>query len=408
MTDLTGKFTALEQLMGQNHIAVMGKLDDILQAIQNGGQPGDVTLQDLLDALNLIYAGMQSLGLNQQNTNTQLAQLRGLVSVSNSLLGPLATSANSILSFMTTFDWCCQGSAIDPITPQLGTNPSTDDILRCQKAQLVVDIWVAIIDQFDLELNKIGPTTNFDVHYIYASIGALASISKPSQDECSRLSYAINQARALGLSNLGGLAFSFRAQMRDTLWNSDNASLARTNVVSMWQQPSGGQPVWDIMAYAIHNALLNDLFEDDSRNLSAGNYNGNACASIELGCISTTSIQVEATPSNGYSPRWNAVFPNTGAINSIEYAPDLFAAYNEAVIMRTGFQGGRIYYKSGRVRVVYGNEGLNTHFISLSTPNTWVEIPEGADYLILDDFEAPNTPGTGSFQVTLCIGGEEV
>jgi hypothetical protein len=402
MTNLSGKFDELETQLADYQTAMMGVLNQILSALGSSPPPTNSTLDDVVSALNLINVNIQGLALNQLNTNTQLGLIRNILSASGNTLGQLSTNTHSILQFMLTNDWCCTGSTGDPITPPLGTNPSVDEEDRCKKAQLVADVWVAIIDRFDALLNQTGPTPIQTVYTQY-DITVLGSAPKPSHSELSTLAYAINGARDAGLSNLGGLALSFKQSFRDILFSSVTAQEARQNIVS-WSMGHFNDPFTrDIMALTINNGLLNLVYADGSRELDTTGYDGFLCSEITVSCISQTSIGgVSATPSNGYSPRYQLVIPGLDVVDTIEYAPGQFASYSEPVVMVSGIAGATIYQKVGRARVVYGNAGQNTTFASISTAGSYVQIPSGADYLIIDDFMAENTPGSGPFEVTFC------
>lgn len=406
MTDLTGKFTDLKAALEGNHTETLTKLDDIIAALQPI-PPSGATLQDVIDVLEVIQTGVQG------TTNAVLSGNASLLLIRNSLgsLVTLQSTANStlaaMLNFFTTNDWCCTGPIGSPNAPPLTTTPSTDDGFRCQKAQLGADLWVEIIDLFDVLLSGVGPTTVLEVFTAYQNVMLVHSVPNPSQPELSLITYTINRAREAGLSNMGGLAFSFREELSNVLYTSTNASLARQNIIS-WSQSHFGDPFTrDIMAYTLHNALLNEIYLDSGRNLDASGYATGVCDVINTGCIATASTAVSVTPSFGHSPRQQAVFATMGPLLSVvESSPGLTVTYGEPVVMTSGFQGGRIYYKSGRVRVVYGIQGVTGFEFPLTQPGNWVEIPLDADFLILDDSMYPSTTGTGPFEATFCTAGD--
>lgn len=402
MTNLSQKFDELEAQLADYQTATAAILNSILAALGSPPTPAVATLDDVLEALNLLQVNMQGLALNQLNGNSQLALIRNTNSAMLAQLQSIANSTASTLQFMLTNDWCCTGSTGDPITPPLSTIPSINEEERCQKAQLVADVWVALIDRFDTLINQTGPSTIQQVYTQY-DINALISAPKPSHSELSTLAYAINGARDAGLSNLGGLALSFKQQFRDILFSSTTAQEARQNIISWTQQHFGDPFTRDIMGFTINNGLLNLVYLDGARELDATAYNGFLCSEITVSCFSQTSSSgIVATPDNGYANRHHVILPGMDVIDSIEYAPGLFVSYNIPVIMVSGFQGGTIYQKVGRARIVWGIAGESTNFASVSTAGSYVTIPGGAEYLIIDDFLAENTPGTGPFEVTFC------
>jgi hypothetical protein len=406
VTNLTDKFEALEAQIASNQTALVTKLDAIIAALEGMGTPPQYTLADVLESLSEVIIAIQGLAANQLDGNTQIGQVRGSLSSLSGLISSGNTTRNSILQFLTTNNWCCTESPWEDFPVPLTTTPSTDDEGRCKRSQRAADIIIDAIDGFDVLLQQVGPTTSNDVYAVYQIIRDTGPTYAPTGNELSHMAFAINNARSAGLSNIGGLVFSFKTELFNTIYSSTSAANARQNLVS-WSQMRGGDPFTsEILAFAGWNRLLNMVFDDGDRVLDVTGYDENVCSGITTGCVSTSSITVDVTPSNGHSPRQQAVFGSMGAVDTIEFLPGLFAEYSEPVVMTTGFQGGRIYYKQGRVRVVYGNAGMNNHEFSISQPNSWVEIPGDADFLILDDDNGQNQPGTGPFEVTFCTVGD--
>lgn len=124
-----------------------------------------------------------------------------------------------------------------------------------------------------------------------------------------------------------------------------------------------------------------------------------------LDCMQSSSFTVDSEPANGYKFRQMAAFtgfPSLTLLSTAELAPGLTVTYDADVIHTGDLAGWEVKYVSGRVRVVHGILSSGIAWDDLDTPGQVITLPANTNYVLFDDFIAPDTNGSGAFTVELC------
>lgn len=120
-------------------------------------------------------------------------------------------------------------------------------------------------------------------------------------------------------------------------------------------------------------------------------------------CITRSSELVDVTPAYGYSPRQVAIFPTRNPQPTFTW-PGGSATFDPPAAHYGDLDGHVINYVSGRVRVVYGVDGVSINATVLDAPGESVTLPPGTEYVAFgDETGTENEPGTGAFDVEWCI-----
>jgi hypothetical protein len=137
---------------------------------------------------------------------------------------------------------------------------------------------------------------------------------------------------------------------------------------------------------------------------SGGPWGGGSSAggTWEPQCYEVSSTLVAVSPAYGYSPRQHVVISDLSLISTITW-PGGTATTTPPAIHSGNYAGWTVTSLSGRIRIVFGVNGvsINAHVLE-QTGDTYV-IPTGYNYVLFDDSTGvENQPGTGAFTVQFC------
>lgn len=132
-----------------------------------------------------------------------------------------------------------------------------------------------------------------------------------------------------------------------------------------------------------------------------GGNGGNGGPLVE--CTEASSQNVSVDPNNGVPIRQMAIIPGWPDVRNYLIVNPTFTAYFDPPCIHYGdLAGYQVNCISGRVRIVYRIEGVeSTQGTEITTGGSYT-LPAGCNVVDFDDFVAPDTPGTGAFVMELC------
>ena len=414
MTDnLRYKIDQILEYMQNEYLSIATKLDNIITLL--GGVPPEssVTLQNVVDAiqngnalLSDIVTGVTSMDqrLNRLELGLTLPIGSGISSVQsnvNTAVGHLST----IISILNAAPYDDQLEALNTLISQLANVRSSLGVLPSAESTPVRDLLIAMRD-------------------------CMCSTGVPPEEGEGETCVTSNGTAEYGWPIPSNPAITLL--YRTVTWAEAPTGTEFVEAYDIETENTALEPIESWLGWTIYVQSSSHYFQLYPGVLTSGLTNtwidmpGNGVAiapSVSTSetivvtlcppgeeevdpCITQASESVAVSPSDGYSPREMAIFPTRNPQPDLNW-PGETRTFTPAAVHHGDFSDHLITYVSGRVRVVYGVDGVSIHAAVLDAVGETVVLPAGTDYVCFgDETGTANEPGTGPFSVEWCTSSE--
>lgn len=396
MTDLTGKFGALETTTAARHTEIMDALNTIAFALGAPPTTPTANLQDVVTALTASNLLLTSI-------DTKLGYIFNTVDTMNN---NASLNAQRLMTFLFQTTCACD-SDLPLLPPILDVTPTIfeEDVL-CQRIQYFLDLFRSFVINAGSYLATHGSITSFQVNNILSLVlldrgiasSELNSISSSTRDTISAFMNGSGTPSAVNADLFYAIhSTSLLADMRQALYNATNAAdgyeAARSAMSTYESVPGAGISNMFFSSWA--NVMYGAVPEVDLTG-----YDGSICAPpTSTTCVDIASVH--GTTSLGFSGQVIAyAIPSAALVSSFNDGSSIVAT-NPDFYVAGDYAGWTMRLVSGdHVAVQYhptvgpsGVEGWTSP--SISNPYTF---PSTAAVVIY-------SPDGGEITVRLCPPG---